>query len=128
LSFRAKQRNLIPQRHESFIAKVNSDDFQKPSCMKHTKKIPFWLRRMDRVKAEMKTVRFPRTAQEGFRQCAELSETALHWLAQSIQDCHPGATEEKIDQERRSLLARFSAAETGRVVKWKKERDRYFKE
>ena len=83
---------------------------------------------MDRVKAEMKIVRFPRTAQEGFRQCAELSETALQWLSESIQDGHPGATEEEINQERRLLLARFSAAETRRVVKWKKERDRYFKE
>jgi hypothetical protein len=40
---------------------------------------------MDPVKAEMKTTRFPRTAQEGFRQCAELSETARRWFRQSIR-------------------------------------------
>ena len=39
------------------------------STVRHPKKIPLWLRRMDLVKAEMKTVRFPRTAREGFRQC-----------------------------------------------------------
>jgi hypothetical protein len=44
--------------------------------MKRSNKVPLWLRRMDLVKAEMKTVRFPHTAQEGFRQCAELSDTA----------------------------------------------------
>ena len=41
------------------------------STVRHLKKIPLWLRRMDLVKAEMKTVRFPRTAREGFRQCVE---------------------------------------------------------
>ena len=50
---------------------------------------PRWLRRMDLVKAEMKTVRFPRTAQEGFRQCAELSETARRWFWQSIERTIP---------------------------------------
>lgn len=29
------------------------------STVRHPKKIPLWLRRMDLVKAEMKTVRFP---------------------------------------------------------------------
>jgi hypothetical protein len=33
----------------------------------------------------------------------------------------------QLEQERRLILARFSAAEARRVVKWKKERDRYFR-
>lgn len=70
-----------------------------------------WLRRLDLVKAELKTVKFPRTAAEGFRQCAELSETTWRWFADSIRQGHPGAGEEKIEQERRLLLARFSAAQ-----------------
>ena len=95
--------------------------------MKHSRTIPLWLRRLGDVKAEMKTVRFPRTAQEGFRQCAELSETARRWLRQSIQSAHPGVSEEEIEKERIRLLARFSAAETRWIAKWKKERDRYFR-
>ena len=95
--------------------------------MKRSKKIPLWLRRIDLVKAEMKLVRYPRTAQEGFRQCAELSETALRWFKQSIRDSHPGASEEEIEKERRLLLARFCAGEARRIAEWKKERDRYFR-
>jgi hypothetical protein len=95
--------------------------------MKRENKVPRWLRRMDLVKAELKTVRFPRTAEEGFRQCAELSETARRWFRESIRTEHPGASEEKIEKERRLLLARFCAGQARRVAKWKKERERYFR-
>lgn len=96
--------------------------------MKRPKQLPLWLRRLDLVKAEMKTVRFPRTAAEGFRQCAMLSATALRWLQDSIRDAHPGASEEEVAAEMRLLLARFSAAEARWVAKWRKERDRYFRQ
>ena len=96
--------------------------------MKRSKKVPLWLRRLDTVKAEMKTVRFPRNAQDGFRQCAALSETALRWFRQSIRGGHPGASEPEIEEERRLLLARFSAAEARWITKWKKERGRYFRD
>ena len=96
--------------------------------MKRSKKAPLWFRRLDVVKAEMKAVRFPHTAQEGFRQCAELSETARRWFRESIRDGYPGATEGEIEKERRQLLARFSAAEARRIAKWKRERGRYFRE
>jgi hypothetical protein len=96
--------------------------------MRKSKKVPLWFRRIDLVKTEMKAVRFPRTAQEGFRQCVELSETALRWFRESIRDRHPGASGEETETERRLLLARFSAAEARRLAKWKKERDRYFGE
>ena len=95
--------------------------------MKPQKQVPLWLRRLDLVKAEMKTVRFPRTAQEGFRQCVELSETVRRWFVDSIRQDHPGASEAEIEKERRVLLARFSAADARRIAKWKKERDRYFR-
>ena len=91
------------------------------------KQVPLWLRRLDLVKAEMKTVQFPRTAAEGFRQCAELSETMRRWFLDSIRQEHPGWSEEQVEQERRLILARFSAAETRWIAKWKKERDRYFR-
>ena len=96
--------------------------------MKRSKKVPLWFRRLDLVKAEMRTVRFPRTAQEGFRQCIALSETALRWFQESLRDNRPGATRVELENERRLLLARFSAAEARRIAKWKKERDRYFRD
>ena len=67
--------------------------------MRKSKKVPLWFRRIDLVKAEMKAVRFPRTAQEGFRQCLDLSETAQRWFRQSIRDGHPGAREKEIEEE-----------------------------
>jgi hypothetical protein len=96
--------------------------------VKRRKRMPLWLKRLGIVKTEMKGVRFPRTTQEGFRQCAELSETARRWFLQSIREAHRGANEEEIETERARLLARFSAAETHWIAKWKKERDRYFRE
>jgi hypothetical protein len=97
------------------------------STVRHPKKISLWLRRMDLVKPEMKTVRFPRTAREGFRQCVELSENVRRWFWESIRADHPEASEEEIEKERRLLLARFCAAQARQIAKWKKERDRYFR-
>jgi hypothetical protein len=95
--------------------------------MRKAKKAPLWFRRIELVKAEMKAVRFPRTAQEGFRQCEALSETARRWFRESIRGNHPGAGRKEIETERRLLLARFSATQARQLVKWKKERDRYFR-
>jgi hypothetical protein len=75
----------------------------------------------------MRTVLFPKTAQEGFRQCAELSETASRWFLKSIRDESPGAGEEAVEHARQMLLARFSAAEARHMKRWKKERERYFR-
>jgi hypothetical protein len=94
---------------------------------KRTKQPPIWLRRLDLVKAEMKTVRFPKSAAEGFRQCVMLSETARRWFLDSIRQEHPRWNEEQVEQERRVILARWSAAETRWIAKWKTERDRYFR-
>jgi hypothetical protein len=95
--------------------------------VKQGKKVPLWLRRLDLVKAEMKSIRFPDSAQEGFRQCAELSATARRLFWESIRTKHPGAGDKDIEKERRLLLARLSAAQARWIVKWKKERDRYFR-
>ena len=89
--------------------------------------LPLWLRRLDRVKAELKGTRFPRTAEEGFRQCAALSEAALRWFRSSLKDAHPRATDAEIETERQTLLARLSAAEARWLAKWRKERVRYFR-
>lgn len=99
-----------------------------PKATKHLKQPPLWLRRLDLVKAEMKTVRFLRTAAEGFRQYVELSKTMRRWFLDSIRQEHPGASEEEIEKERRLLLAHFSAAETRRIARWKEECDRYLED
>lgn len=96
--------------------------------MKRSNRVPLWLRRLHLVKAEMKAVRFPHTTQAGFRQCAELSETADRWLRQSIRDSHPRVSEEEIEKKRRLLLARSCAVETRRITIWNKELGRYFGE
>jgi hypothetical protein len=91
------------------------------------RKLPLWLRRLGRVKEDLKGTRFPPTAEEGFRQCAALSATALRWLADSIRDAHPRASEEQLEIERRRLLVRLSAAEGRWLARWGKERARYFR-
>ena len=106
----------------------------KPTCGKKTQSIlkrpkqpPLWLRRLNLVKADLKNVRYTRTAAEGFRQYAILSETMRCWFLDSIRQEYPGWSEEQIEQERRLILARLSAAETRWMAKWKKERDCYFR-
>jgi hypothetical protein len=100
---------------------------QGQRAAKRPKQPPLWLRRLDLVKAELKTVRFPKTAAEGFRQCAMLSAIMRRWFLDSICQEHPGWSEEQIEQERRLILARSSAAGTRWIAKWKKECDRYFR-
>jgi hypothetical protein len=89
--------------------------------------LPLWLRRLDRVKAAVKGTQFPPTAEDGFRQCAALSATALQWLEDSIQHAHPRASKEQLETERRRLLARLCAAEGRWLAEWRKERARYFR-
>jgi len=89
--------------------------------------LPLWLRRLGQVKAELRGTRFPRTAEEGFRQCVALSTAALRWLGDSIRDAYPRASEEQLETERRRLLARLSAAEGRWLAEWRKERRHYFR-
>jgi hypothetical protein len=77
--------------------------------MAHPKQVPLWLRRLDLMRAGMKGTRFPRSAQEGFRQCAMLSAIGIRFLRAAIKREHPGASEEQIEIERRRLLAQWSA-------------------
>ena len=112
------QLNAMIQRKGTHKKKVTSARVRHP---------PLWLRRLDQVKAELKGARFPRTAQEGFRQCMMLSTMAHRWLRDSIRDNHPKASEEQLEIERRQWLARLSAAECRWLAEWRKERVRYFR-
>ena len=96
------------------------------SAGKRPQQIPLWLRRLDQVKAELRGVRFPRTAEEGFWQCAELSAAALRLLREEVRKSHPGASEGQVEREMRRLLARFSAVDARWMARWRKERAHYF--
>ena len=85
--------------------------------MKRPKRVPVWLRRLPLVKAELGGLRFPRTAEEGLRQAAALSATSLRVL-----ESQEGAS------KARRLLARMACTEARRILFWKKERARYFRQ
>ena len=95
--------------------------------MKRAKTPPIWLRRLGLVKAELKAVRFPRSAEEGFRRCARLSEAARRCFVESLRKRFPRASADEIEIQRRLWSARRTAAETRRIAQWKKDRDRFFR-
>jgi hypothetical protein len=109
---------MKPEKKEAKQARAKKSAPKQP---------PIWLRKLDLVRAELKTVRYPRTAAEGFRQMVMLSETARRWFLDAIRQEHPKWSEEQIEQERQLILARWSATQTRWIAKWKEERDRYFR-
>jgi hypothetical protein len=99
----------------------------KVNEMKRAKSPPIWLRRLSVVKTEMKTVRFPGSAEEGFLLCARLSDAARRCFLESLRKRFPRASAEEIEMQRRRWLARRTAAETRRLAQWKKDLDRFFR-
>lgn len=83
--------------------------------MTRSKRVPWWLRRLGRVKAELKGVRFPRSAEEGLRQCASLSAVSLRLLKHSTGG----------RRRMHRVLARMTSAEASRAWKWRENRARY---
>ena len=76
---------------------------------------PVWLRNLHRVREDLQGHRYPRNANEGMRQTAELSAAALKMLEQQ--------------NPRRPLadvLARLAHAEQRRRERWQRERERFF--
>ncbi|HET6464939.1 MAG TPA: hypothetical protein VFH55_04940, partial [Nitrospiria bacterium] len=49
------------------------------------KAIPLWLRKLGRVKLDLRGFRWPRTVEEGVRETAALSEIALQSMKQEAQ-------------------------------------------
>lgn len=87
---------------------------------------PGWLRGLARVKAELRGTRFPRTAEEGFRQCAELSAASLSLLREEIKKDRTGASERQVDIAMSHLLARFADADTRWASRWRRHCARSF--
>ena len=84
------------------------------------RKIPWWLRKIDLVREELRAVTFPRTTEEGIRQCAELSSASMGLLREEIRRSLRTRDERVVGMETRRLLARFSKTD-GR---WKADRRR----
>ncbi len=84
--------------------------------------IPWWLKRLDLVRAELRGMRFPRTAEEGIRECAELSEASMRLLKEQVGRSLGTRNEETVDLEIRRLMARFSSMDKRWKAGWRKER------
>jgi hypothetical protein len=83
--------------------------------MKRAKSVPRWLRRLDLVKEELRGWPFPRTAEEGVRQCAALSAASLKIFYDTNGK----------DADR--LLSKLRQAEASRISAWKKDCARAFR-
>lgn len=94
--------------------------------MKRVKRIPVWLRRLDRVKAELRATGFPRTAGEGLRQCAALSAVSLRLLREEISKGRARAGEAQVETEVSRLLARFARADARWALRWRRDCARSF--
>jgi len=96
--------------------------------MKHDEKkqeregIPWWLAKLDLVRAELRGARFPRTAEEGIRECAELSEASMRVLKEQVGRSLGTRNEETVDLEIRRLMVRFSSMDKRWKAGWRKER------
>jgi hypothetical protein len=80
--------------------------------------IPWWLKRLGLVRAELKTTCFPCSGEEGLRQCAELSAVSMVLLKEEIRKSLRRGGEKRVVTEVRGLMARFSAMDK----KWKRNR------
>ena len=73
--------------------------------------IPWWLKRLNLVRDELRGMRFPRTAEEGVRQCAELSEASMYLLKEEVGRSLRTRNKKKVEMETRRLVARFSRSD-----------------
>lgn len=89
-------------------------------------KLPLWLRRLVRVREELRGVRFPESAEEGLRQAAALSVVALGMLEDAVRSARGRADAWQARQGVRRLLARMTRADERRIRSWKEERARCF--
>jgi hypothetical protein len=92
-----------------------------------SKQVPLWLQRLGLVKLELKSVRFPRNAEEGLRQVAALSAVSLRMLEEDVRSAMPRPTEKRVRVAVRGLLARISRAEARHANFWQRERARHFR-
>ena len=90
--------------------------------MEPPKALPWWLKRLDLVKAELKATRFPRTVEEGIRQCAELSAVSMGLFKEEIRRSLRTSDEKTVEMETRRLMAHFSSIDERWKAGRRKER------
>lgn len=96
--------------------------------MKRPNRGPRWLLRLSQVKEELKWAEFPRTSEEGLRQCAALSAVGVRLLREEIRrKTGAGGDEKRVEVETRRLLAGLSRAEARWISAWRKECARSFR-
>ncbi len=81
-----------------------------------------WLRRLNQVRAELRQERFPRSAEEGLRQCLVLSGLSLKALEESVRREHPGAGPQVVQREVSRLEARLERAGARLAIRPETER------
>ena len=91
---------------------------------KPPKQVPLWLRRLQLVKAELKGLRFPHNAEEGFRQAVALSAASLRILRAEVRSSITRGDDRQVQAAIRRLLARLSHADARWTRFWKQERAR----
>lgn len=89
--------------------------------MRSCEGVPWWLKRLGLVKAELRGMRFPRTTEEGLRQCAELSAASIGLLREEVRKTLPSGDEESVERETRRLMASFSRIDERWKASWRKE-------
>lgn len=83
--------------------------------MKSKKRPPRWLERLSRVKAELRCTRFPRSAEEGLRQCLALSAMARQLLGK-----------DGLARRKGRAIDRAYSAEARHASVWRRESARFF--
>ncbi|MEW6664383.1 MAG: hypothetical protein AB1512_04075 [Thermodesulfobacteriota bacterium] len=85
-----------------------ADEMKHGENIQRREKVPIWLKRLDLVRQELRGTRFPGTAEEGLRQCAELSSASMDLLKEEIRRSLRTKDEKTVEREVRRVMARFS--------------------
>jgi len=91
------------------------------------RRAPLWLRRLDRVAAELRTARFPTSADDGFQQMLELSASGRRMLREQVAAELPGTSASDVDETTHLVVSRMGRARAALTVRWMRERARYFR-
>lgn len=94
--------------------------------MKKRNQVPRWLKRLGKVKAELRGAIFPGSAEEGFRQCMALSAFALRLLQDGARVVRGRRDGKETAMATSRLIAGMSRGEARLARVWKKDRVRYF--
>ncbi len=89
-------------------------------------KVPIWLRKLSRVKAELRGERWPRTPEEGFRQAIGLMAITFKIFTSEIRTKMPKSSKSELQEAVFKELARLGKVDARWVQRWKIERARYF--